>query len=136
VPALPASNVRLEGAFHEEEGGSDAPAPAGHRASIEKGTPRTGLEAFERLTPGAVFANCARRENPQAESRMATGVDPPFHSCGDCCGKQRNSCSTCVFCVVVRMFSSVERPLRHWYDRRFLESGGGSINQACNALLN
>jgi hypothetical protein len=34
------------------------------------------------------------------------------------------------------MFSSVERVQRRCYDRRFPESGGGSINQACNALLN
>ena len=136
VPALPASNVRLEGAFHEEEGGRSAPACAGHRASIEKGAPRTGLDASRDSPPGAAFANCARRENPQAESRMAWSVQPPFHSCGDCCGKAGNSCSTCVFPARSRMFSSVERPQPRCYDRRFPESGGGSINQACNVMLN
>jgi hypothetical protein len=75
-------------------------------------------------------------QNPQAETRMRQGLDPSFHSCGDWCGKEENACSTGNFLRPSRMFSSVERVLRRCYDRRFPESGGGSINQACNALLN
>jgi hypothetical protein len=76
------------------------------------------------------------RGNPQAKDRMATGLAPPFHSCGDCCGKEDFACSDPVFRASGRMFSSVEGPRRRCYDRRFPESGGGSNKPACNALLN
>jgi hypothetical protein len=138
VPALPASNVRLEGAFHraEKEAGRDAPAPAGHRASIEKGGCRTGLEPSGGGDASAGVHKLSTLRNPQAGSRMAPGFQPPFHSCGDRCGKPENPCSQGGFSARSRMFSSVERLRQRCYDRHFPESGGGSNNQACNALLN
>jgi hypothetical protein len=138
VPALPASNVRLESAFHraEKEAGGNAPAPAGHPASIEKGPRPTGLEPSGRGDTSAGVRKLWALRNPQAESRMVPGFQPPFHSCGDRCGKAEKPCSLGVFSAQSRMFSSVERLRRRCYDRHFPESGGGSNNQACNALLN
>jgi hypothetical protein len=123
------------------------PALAGHRASIEKPASRlvtqpSLAEAPEtrgsrvRSRPSDQSRKIWAHGNPQAENRMATGLTPPFHSCGDCCGKEELACSGPVFGASARMFSSVEGPRRRCYDRRFPESGGGSNKPACNALLN
>ena len=123
------------------------PVPAGHRASIEKpasclvtqaGPAELGraLALVSKAAPSDQSRKICMRGNPQAENRMTTGLTPPFHNCGDCCGKEETACSGPVFGASARMFSSIEGPRRRCYDRRFPESGGGSNKPACNALLN
>jgi len=153
VPAFPASNVRLEGAFQErcekKMAGCGRPLPA--TGQYREARRPAGGSAEPRGTTRWPQRTCARSPaerpndqcrkifkigNTQAKDRMATGLAPPFHSCGDCCGKEEFACSGPVFRASSRMFSSVEGPRWRCYDRRFPDSGGGSNKPACNALLN
>ena len=110
-------------------GGSAEPSEASER-------PRQSCSRSPARRPGDQSRKICTRGNPQAKNRMATGLTLPFHSCGDCCGKEELACSGGVFRASGRMFSSVEGLRWRCYDRRFPESGGGSNKPACNALLN
>jgi hypothetical protein len=153
VPAFPASNVRLEGAFHRgtRRRWWDAAGPCRPPGQYREARLPAGGSAEPRGTSGWPQRTCSKSPaerpsdqcrkickcgNPQAKDRMATGLAPPFHNCGDCCGKEEFACLGLVFRASSRMFSSVEGPRRRCYDRRFPDSGGGSNKPACNALLN
>ena len=153
VPALPASNVRLEGAFQEscEKKMAGCGRPCRPPASIEKPAAGRWLgRATRHLRMAAtdvreVSGRAAERSMSQnlqmrkstGESRMAHRPRTTFPQLWRLLWKGKKlPAQRPVFRASSRMFSSVEGPRWRCYDRRFPESGGGSSNPACNALLN